>query len=234
MKARIRIAQGRLVEAMNWVRDRSLSADDELTYPREFEHITLARVLITRHGTGGDEGSLDEALRLLERLEAAAEAGARAGSLIEILVVQSLAQRARGNLRGSLDPLSRALTLAEPEGYLRVFVDEGSGMRELLRHATARGLAGDYTRRVLSAFDESAKPAAPSSRTQVASSVPPVTARELEILRLIAAGLRNQEIADHLGLSPATVKRHIANMYGKLGANHRTEALARAKELKLL
>ena len=110
-------------------------------------------------------------------------------------------------------------------------------MRELLRHAAARGLAGEYTRRVLSAFDAPA-PAAPAP---VAASpgggngaVQPLTERELEVLRLIAAGLRNQEIGEQLSISPATVKRHIANAYGKLGAGHRTEALARARALKLL
>ena len=115
---------------------------------------------------------------------------------------------------------------------MRVFLDEGSRMRELLRHATARGLAGPYTRTVLAAFDTPKQlPVAPSTD---GAPQQPLTGRELEILRLIAAGLRNQEIADHLEISAATVKRHIANAYTKLGAGHRTEALARAKELKLL
>jgi len=233
-KARIWIAQGRLAEAMDWVRSRGLSVEDDLSYVREFEHVTLARLLIARHGARAGERSLDETERLLDRLGTAAEHGGRMGSVIEILVLRSIARQTLGNVRGALDPLTRALGLAEPEGYLRVFVDEGSRMRDLLRHATARGIAGEYTRRVLSAFDEPRRTAAASSPVAAAGAVQSLTTRELEILRLIAAGLRNQEIADHLSISAATVKRHIANAYGKLGASHRTEALVRAKELKLL
>ena len=233
-KVRIRIAQGRLGEAMSWARDRRLSVDDDLSFLREFEHVTLARVLIAQHRAGGDEHPLAEAARLLDRLRIAAEAGGRMGSVIEILVLQALTRQAAGTVREALDPLTRALGMAEPEGYLRVFVDEGSQMRDLLRHATARGVAGKYTRRLLSAFDEPKEPAGTSSRGAAAGSVQALTTRELEILRLIAAGLRNQEIADHLSISGATVKRHIANAYGKLGVTHRTEALVRAKELRLL
>jgi LuxR family maltose regulon positive regulatory protein len=232
MKARVRLVQGRLGEAIGWAGERGLSVHDDLGYLREFEHVTLARVLLARHGAEGGRFAQD-ALGLLERLEAAAQAGERRGSVIEALVLQALARQALGDLRGALDPLARALALAEPEGYLRVFADEGDRMRDLLRHATARGVATRHTGRVLSAFDPPAQPLATPGRTAPAAAQP-LTARELVILRLIAAGLRNQEIADHLFISPATVKRHIANAYGKLGARHRTEALARATELKLL
>ena len=225
MRSRIRIAQGRVDEAMDWVRKAKLSLDDELTYLREFEHVTLARLFIIM--------SAPDAARLLGRLKTAARTGGRMGSVIEILVLESLAQQALGNARGAFDRLAEALSLAEPEGYLRVFLDEGSRMRDLLKTATARGLAGSYTRRVLAAFDAPA-PAAPPAPAAANGLVPSLTARELEILRLIAGGLRNQEIADHLSISAPTVKRHIANAYGKLGAGHRTEALARAQELKLL
>lgn len=234
MEARIWIAQGRLVKAMDWARERGLSVEDDLSYMREFEHVTLARLLVARGDTDGGDRSLREAVGLLERLTIAAERGGRTGSVIETLVLRALAQQALGNFRGSLDPLERSLALAEPEGYLRVFVDEGIRMRDLLRHATARGIAVEYTRRVLSAFDEPARPVATPGPVPVAGTTQLLTARELVILRLIAAGLRNQEIARQLFISPATVKRHIANTYLKLGVSHRTEALARASELKLL
>ena len=233
LKARVRLAQGMVDDAMAWVRDARIGPNDELSYLREFEHVTLARVLVARQATRVGERSADEALRLLERLRGAAQAGGRMGSVIEILVVQALALKTIGNLRGALDSLSEALALAEPERYLRVFLDEGGNMRELLRHAVTRGLAGDYARRVLAAFDAPRQQVVPSD-TNVAGSVQPLTTREQEILRLIAAGLRNQEIAEQLDISAATVKRHIANTYGKLGVTHRTEALARANELKLL
>lgn len=226
MKARIRISQGSVDDAAGWARAAKLTPNDDLSYLREFEHVTLARVLVATDAASAD--------RLLERLAVAARTGRRMGNLIEILVLRSLAQQARGNSRAALDTLSEALALAEPEGYLRVFLDEGTRMRDLLRQATARGLAGDYSRRVLAAYDVPRQPEALPPESNGASPVQSLTTRELEILRLIAGGLRNQEIADTLSISAATVKRHIANAYGKLGAGHRTEALARAKELKLL
>jgi ATP/maltotriose-dependent transcriptional regulator MalT len=234
LKARIRLAQGDVEAAMEQVSATKLSVDDTLSYLREFEHVTLARILLARHGRRGEEHSANDALRLLERLSSAAEAGGRIGSLIEILVLVAVAQQTLGNLRPALDSLTRALGLAAPEGYLRVFLDEGTRLRELLRHAITRGLAGEYTRRVLASFDAPKPAAAPVAVPNNGGLLQPLTTRELEILRLIAAGLRNQEIADHLTISAATVKRHIANAYGKLGASHRTAALARAAELKLL
>jgi LuxR family maltose regulon positive regulatory protein len=238
MKARIHIARGRLDDAGDWAARAKLSADDDPGYLREFEHLTLARLLMARHERARDERSLQDAARLLKRLHAAALTGGRAGSVIEIHVLEALVQATLNNTRAALDLLAQALAMAEPEGFLRVFLDHGSRVRDLLRHATSRGLAGEYTRRVLAAFDapQRARDPALAARRAPGHSdvVQPLTTRELEILRLIAAGLRNQEIADHLEISAATVKRHIANAYGKLGAGHRTEALNRAKDLELL
>jgi LuxR family maltose regulon positive regulatory protein len=243
MKARVWVLQGRLDDAMGWVRARGLSVTEELSFVREFEHITLTRVLIARHGTEGAR-SVRDAVELLERITTAARAGGRTGSVIEAQVLLAVAHQTLVDARGALAPLERALTLAEPEGYVRVFVDEGVRMRDLLRQAAARGIGGEYVRRLLAAFDAPAQPAAASAaqaaraaaspRSASAGLAQPLTARELEILRLIAAGLRNQEIARQLFISQATVKRHIANAYLKLGVGHRTEALVRAKEMKLL
>jgi LuxR family maltose regulon positive regulatory protein len=116
---------------------------------------------------------------------------------------------------------------------VRTFVDEGQAMRTLLRHAAAGGIASSYTQRLLAAFDESA-PSASTAPQAAGGLAEPLTGREVEILRLIASGMRNQQIADHLFISLSTVKRHIANAYRKLGARHRTEAVARANELNLL
>jgi LuxR family maltose regulon positive regulatory protein len=242
LRARIWIAQGRLAEATGWAKEQGLSVDEDLSFMREFEHITLARLLVARYRADRDERSIQDALTLLERLLIAASQGGRKGSVIEILVLEALAHQALSNVRAALDPLDRALTLGQPEGYVRLFVDEGVTMRELLRHATARGIGGDYTRQLLRAFDEHTEPIA-TTDTLVAEARPvgatdrlvqSLTARELEILRLIAAGLRNQEIADQLSISAATVKRHVANAYAKLDVRHRTEALVRAHELNLL
>lgn len=226
-KARLWIALGRPADAMEWAREQGLSTDDEPTFLGEFEHVTLARALMAR-------SALPEAIGLLERLTAAAEAGGRTGTVIETLALQALGLQATGDPRSALGRLERALLLAEPEGYFRVFVDEGVRMRDLLRQAAARGIAGEQTRRVLRGFEEPAKSVPPPAQAPGGGPSPVLTARELEILRLIATGMRNQEIAHQLSISSATVKRHIANTYTKLGVEHRTEALIRARELHLL
>src|SRR5471030_2490099 len=124
-------------EALGWVREQGLSATDNLSYLREFEHITLARVLLARHTTEPAERSLQEATRLLERLLPAAEDGGRTRSVIEILVLQALAHQTQGDMPAALASLQRALMLSEPEGWVRVFADEGPPMASLLR-AVAR------------------------------------------------------------------------------------------------
>jgi LuxR family maltose regulon positive regulatory protein len=156
LKTRVWVAQGMLGEALVWVRERGLSVKDDLSYLREFEHITLARLLLAQyksdHGDRADR-SLRGALDLLERLLQAAEGGERTGSVIEILVLQALAHQAQGDMTAALTPLQRALTLAEPEGYVRIFVDEGPLMAQLLLEAAARGLRPDYIGKLMRAFE---------------------------------------------------------------------------------
>ena len=234
LKTRVWVAQGRLTEALGWVHRRGLSVDDDLSYLREFEHITLARVLIARYQSDRAGGSIREAVGLLERLLKAAEEGGRTGSVIEILVLQALANAAQEKTLLALLPLERALSLAEPEGYVQIFAGEGEPMRDLLRHAAAEGITSSYVQQLLSAFDKPGQPGSTAASVGVRNLTEPLTAREVEVLRLIAAGMRNQEIADHLFISLSTVKRHIANAYGKLGVSHRTEAVAQANRLNLL
>jgi LuxR family maltose regulon positive regulatory protein len=228
-RARLRVRQGRVGEARSWADARGLSTADPITYLTEYESLTLARVRIAE----AESGSLDDTLDLLGRIAAAAEAGGRTATRIEALILEAIARAASQDVRGALGPLGRALELAEPEGFLRIFLDEGAPMRALLVQATARNLAPGPVRRVLSGFD-GVESTTPAVAAQAREDSGPLTPRELVILRLIEAGLRNQEIAKQLFISPATVKRHIANAYAKLGAGHRTEALVRAKELNLL
>ncbi|GAB4429620.1 MAG: LuxR C-terminal-related transcriptional regulator [Anaerolineae bacterium] len=232
LKARIWLAQGALELAQAWAGGRGLSPADEPVYLREFEHLTLARLLLARHQLHGEGRALDEALALLARLLAAAEAGDRNGSVIEILILQALALAARNDTPAALPPLARALALAEPEGYLRRFVDEGPPLAALLRAATAAEMAGPYAARLLAAFGD-APPESPAA-AQPQPLAEPLSERELEILGLIAAGLKNQEIADRLVISLNTVLYHTKNIYGKLGVNRRTLAVAKAGELGLL
>src|SRR5438477_3668597 len=146
-KTRVWVAQGRLGEALDWAREQGLSVSDDLSYLREFEHITLARALLARYKSDRAERSVLEAVGLLERLLQAAEEGERTGSVIEILVLQALAHQVQGDIPAALLPLERALALAEPEGYVRIFVGEGPAMAVLLAAAAQHGIAPRYVRR---------------------------------------------------------------------------------------
>ena len=143
-KTRVWVAQGRLAEALGWARKQGLSAEDELSYLREFEHITLARILLARYGSDHIDSAIHEAIGLLERLLKAAQEGGRMGSVIEILLLQALAQHMQGDIPAALLPLGQALTLAEPEDYVRIFLDEGEPMRLLIEDLRGKIVDGSF------------------------------------------------------------------------------------------
>jgi LuxR family maltose regulon positive regulatory protein len=238
LKARVWVEQGRLPEARAWALEHGLSVKDTPSYLREFEHITLARVLIAEYQRDPTDRSMHDAMELLERLQKAAEAGKRTGSLIELLVLFALAHEAQGDTSSALMPLARALALAEPEGYVRIFVDEGEPLAQLLSVAAARGLLPDYTGKLLAAFHaEEQKPAIKSELSPALPAQPliePLSRRELEILHLMAQGLSNGEISQRLFLALNTVKGHNQKIFSKLQVQRRTEAVARARALGLL
>jgi LuxR family maltose regulon positive regulatory protein len=228
-KARVWAAQGRLDDALGWARDRGLSAEDDLSYMREFEHVTLARVLLARARGGRTEHSLHEAIGLLKRVLQAADAGGRTGSAIEILVLQALADRSRGDVTAALVPLARALALAEPEGYVRVFADEGESMAVLLDEAAKRRIAPEYVRLLRGACGT------PQSGVSVKQArIESLSERELEVLRLLGSDLDGPDIARELVVSLNTMRTHTKNIYAKLGVNNRRAALRRAEALGLL
>jgi LuxR family maltose regulon positive regulatory protein len=229
LKTQMWVAQGRLTEALGWARERGLSANNDLSYLREFEHITLARVLIAQYKSDRVDSSIHEAMGLLERLLQAAEEGRRTGSMIEILVLQALAYEAQGNIPPALMSLERALTLAEPEGYVRIFVDEGPPMAALLREAAKHGTAPNYVSQLRAAFG---KAEGTTSVTQLL--IEPLSERELEVLRLLGTELNGPEIARELMVSLNTMRTHTKNIYNKLGVNNRRAAVRRAEELDLL
>jgi len=236
VKARVWVRQGRLAEAQGWMFERGLSVDDDLNFLREFEHIILAKVLIAGYKSGGVDDSIDKAINLLERLLKAAEEGRRMGSVIEILVLQALAHQAQGDIPSALKSLERALILVEPEGFIRIFVDEGPPMAHLLYEALNRGIATDYVQRLLAAFPVTEPEGAASMKPQVDQSglIEPLSEREIEVLQLIAKGLTNQVIATRLFLSVHTIKTHTRNIYSKLGVNNRTQAVDKARMLGIL
>jgi LuxR family maltose regulon positive regulatory protein len=229
LKARVWIAQGRLGEALGWAREQGLSADDDLSYLREFEHITLARVLLARHEGEGAERAVHEAAQLLERLLLAAEEGERTGRVIEILVLRALAHQVLGDIPAALAALERAVTLAEPEGYVRVFVDEGPPMTSLLKAAAKQGIRRDYARRLLAAA-MGAKHNGPVEQ----SLIEPLSERELDVLRLLGSELDGPAIARELMVSLNTVRTHTKSIYTKLAVTSRRAAVRRAAELGLL
>jgi LuxR family maltose regulon positive regulatory protein len=223
LRTQLWVTRGNTAEAPRWAREHRWSAVDDLGVPREVEQMAVARVLIA-------EGEPDEALRLLAMLLEASGASGRMGSMIRILALQALAFQIQDDSEQALSALERALTLAEPEGYVRTFVDEGEPMARLLRRALSQGIAPNYVARLLAAFDEEVELTSPAME----SLIEPLSEREMEVLRLIVAGLSNPEIAEELFIAVSTVKSHVNHIYGKLGVKSRTQAVARARELSLL
>jgi ATP/maltotriose-dependent transcriptional regulator MalT len=222
LMARVWITQGRAGEALTWARERGLSADDDLSYLREFEHLTLARLLLAQHHD-------ERAAQFLRRLLPAAEQGGRTGSVIEILILASLAHQALGGTPTALATLERAVRLAEPEGYLRVFTGEGPALAALLKAAARTGTAPAYARRLLAAVT-----APGPSRTTVPALIEPLSERELHVLRLLGTDLNGPAIARELTVSLNTMRTHTKNIYTKLAVTSRRAAVRRAAELGLL
>ena len=229
LKARVWIAQGRLPEASDWARERGLSASDELSYVHEFEHATLARLLLAQGTRDRSDRLVDDATDLLGRLVEAAEQGGRKGSAVEILVAQALARHGRNDIAGALGSLAGAVTLAEPEGYVRVFVDEGPRMAALLKLAAKQPNAPGYERQLLAALAQT-RARAPVDQ----ALIEPLSERELDVLRLLESDLDGPGMARELTVSLATVRTHTRNIYAKLGVNSRRAAVRRAAELGLL
>lgn len=156
--------------------------------------------------------------------------------MIEILILQALARQALADYTQAISALQQALALAESEGYVRVFLDEGRPMAALLRRAASSGVAEVYIGRLLTAF-ETTRPRGqfhPSPPIDAQPLVEPLSPREIEVMQLIAVGDSNHEIAQRLFISVHTVKKHVTNIFGKLGVTSRTQAVARARELGLV
>jgi len=236
-RARLLLAQGDVAAAERWTGERGLGADDEPGYPHEVAYLVLARVLLA-------QDLPDQALPLLERMHAAAAAQHRIGSVIELRALHALALAASGHDAAAVDALAEALTLGGPEGHVRVFADEGAPMRALLgqlvaaqrtEHAPARAVPLGYLARLLRAFDE--KPTESGSARAAAAPpglVEPLTAREAQVLGLLAAGRSNPRIAEELVITLDTVKKHVSHILDKLGADNRTAAVTRGRQLGLI
>jgi len=235
-RARLFLQINEFETAMKWATTIEPPAEGPLDPALEYDYITLAHVQLA-------SGRVEECQQLLARLQPPAEAAGRMSRVVEILALKSVVSLAQRNEDEALTALKRALVLAEPEGFIRSFVDEGEPMRRLLleyqKVITKRigdGVASEslrlltYTDKLLAAFPQTAPVEKPKSKT-----IPePLSERELDILQLIASGRTNQEIAETLVIAVSTVKSHINNLYGKLGTNRRTQAIAIARDLGLL
>jgi LuxR family maltose regulon positive regulatory protein len=227
-QAQLWLMQGNMAAATRWAQEAGLRMEDEPGFGREAEHIAWTRVLIAQHRPA-------EAQQLLARWLPAAEAGGRIGHVIGMLILQSLALHAQDETAAALTTLERALSLAEPEGYIRTFVDEGEPMAKLLGRINVSREGGrlkDYVRKLLFAFGKE-ETLHPSALIAHPSLVEPLSERELQVLRLVAAGASNREIAKALIVTVGTVKAHMHHIYGKLGVQSRTQAIARARALHL-
>jgi len=225
-----------LTDAYRRIEQLGVHANDEVDfsspahYPRELIYSDLACLLIVLDRAA-------EALPLLTRLLEAANKMERHGDEIRYLVMMALAHHSLGNTPTALDSLGQALTLAEPQGYVRLFVDEGLPMAELLRFAISHNISPDYASNLLAAFPKEIQDTVQYDKDLTASTqnlVEPLSEREIEVLRLMAVGCKYKEIAERLVVSINTVRHHTRNIYGKLDVNNRTQAIGRAKEINIL
>ncbi len=235
-EAKARISHGDLDAAERWLEKRGWIVDPPLPteshndinkHMRKYEHLLQVRVLLSRNQPREALTSLETLLQKMEQEE-------RLDIIIEIQILKALAFQARGNLAEALAALEVALSLAKPGGYVRIFVDEGKSMRRLLLEAAAHGIEPEYSGQLLAAYwvynSEETSPSYPFQFDMAE----PLSARELQVLRMLASPLTSTEIAGELYISVNTARFHIKNIYSKLGVHSRVEAVDRAKELGLL
>ena len=224
-----------LAASVRWAQERQIELDDGER--SDEERLALVRLLVAQRRARPFSGQLDlqPLLHYLERQFDVADRIGNTERAIEVLVLQAMALQAQGDTPQALAALQRALALTEPEGFIRLFVDEGRHMATLLCEAAIHGIAPSYVDKLLASFEslkrERVETASPGSRAQ--PLVEPLTRRELEVLRFIATGASNREIAEALVIAVNTLKKHITSIYGKLGVNNRTQAVIRARELGL-
>ena len=227
-QASLWLMQGDLTAAAQWAKEIEPTTSENLNPALEFEHITLARIQIAQE-------RLDDAQQLLDRLSSAARDNGRMGRVITICVLQAIAAGKQGNVDQALNTLTYTLSLGESENYVRTFVDEGKPMAKLLREAQRRGIAPTYVARLLAAFIQDTPLAvAAQPHQRIGETIEPLSERELEVMRLVADGASNREIAEQLFVSIGTVKKHLSNIFAKLDINSRTQLIIKAREHNLL
>ncbi len=225
-RALLWLAQGKLADARHWAETRGLSVEGQLDLRNEVEYLALVHILLA-------EGRVDEATRLLARVQNAVESTGRHGDLIRVLALQAMTLHMQSDTGAALAVLERAVGLARPEGYVRTFLEAGKPIGSLLKIAITQWQDHElvaYARKLLAAFVGESEPPAAGQAPEPGI----LSERELEVLRLMAAGCSNKEIANELVIAIGTAKRHTANIFDKLDVRNRTEAVAIARQLDLL
>ena len=232
LRAELWLEQGKMSAALQWAKHHPLSQTGKPSLALEVEQITAVRVLLAHHEQlpRASANQIAKWLKYLEWLLPEARITERVGSVIRLLVLQAKALQIQGDHEAAVAKLGEALSFAEPEGYMRVFIDEGAIIEELLRRAGSRGIAPRLVAELITAIQNS--PHHENIETQ--ALIDPLSKRELEVLQLLAEGLSNSAIADTFVITVGTVKAHTASIYRKMNVNSRMQAVARARELKLL
>jgi LuxR family maltose regulon positive regulatory protein len=238
-RIRLWLSTGRIDEALEWIKSSGLSEDDEFNYHHDLHHITLARVLVARLLVNPSIKLQDETLRLLGRLLAATDRAGWVHQKISILILQALAHHACDDGSTSLAALEHALKLAEPGGYIRSFIGEGSTVIDLLQMINTVKDGDVYIRMLIEAQTmEEMSPTheadSPSSLSQQKGLLEQLSDRELQVLRLLNSSLSAAEIADELYIAVSTTRTHIKSIYQKLNVHSRLEAVERARDLGLI
>jgi LuxR family transcriptional regulator, maltose regulon positive regulatory protein len=237
-KARLYLAEGNVEAAMAWAESSGLSSEGELHYSptqqspqgSELDYLTFVRVLLAYGRQRSSPAHLQDAMRLLTRLQEFTQAGGRTIRVVETLLLQALVLQAQGDRTRSLDALDRASNVPRQGDYFRLFLDEGKPMAELLQMAVSQDIHADRAKRLLAIFNSIEE----KKSTIIQPFVEPLSARELEVLGYLATGMSNQAIADRLFVSLAAVKWHARNIYGKLAVTNRTQAVAKARATGIL
>lgn len=227
LRARRSLSQGNLLAAVQWARERGFSLEDMIPFEQEMDYLTWARVLIAQGKTG-------EAMRIMDHIHSNAQQAGRVGTQVETLALQALAHHAINSIDLARATLAEALLRAEPEGYIRLFLDEGPPMAALIQQAGMRGITPRYIGMLFAAFKEAQVLPEASPIPVTAALVEPLSERELEIVQLLARGATNQEIAQQLSIALTTAKKHVSNIIGKLGVSNRAQVAARARDLGLI
>lgn len=233
LRARVWLRQGRLQDAVAWAQAGEFGSTGEVPFLRECEYLTWARIAIASASEARDESALQECIVLLDGLAKSANQAGRSATAIEASILKGIALENRGDPQAAEESIGRALQMAEPEGFVQIFVDEAAVLEPLF----ARVLSGGVNPRFLKALLRRANNGGGEDASGIEANrllVEPLSGRELEVLGLINQGRANQAVADELYIALSTVKKHLNNIFGKLGAKSRTEALRRARDLGLL